>query len=485
MEESLLGSESKDVDDFKGRVWAESKKLWRIAFPAMVSRVSQFGMFVITQAFIGHINQLELAAYSLVQIFTVRFAQGILIGMSSATDTLCGQAFGAKQYHMMGIYLQRSWIINLTTTTVMLPLFIFSSAIFKLLGQDEDIANTAGHISLWFVPVLYSMVFHYTIQRYLQAQLKNMIIGWLGAGSFAIHILLSWIFVSKMKLGIPGAMGTMILSSWLVVIGEFVYIIGGWCPNTWRGFTLAAFVDLLPAVKLSISSGVMLCLELWYNAVLVLLAGHMKNAAVEISAFSICLNIIAWEFMLCVGLLAATSVRVANELGIGNAKAAKFSIKVALSTAVIIGVFFWILCLVFRQKIAYLFTSDEEVAKSVTSLSVLLAFSILLNGVQTILSGAAVGAGRQSTVAYINICCFYIIGVPVGVLLGYVAHLKAKGIWTGMILGIVMQSLVLGYVTSKTDWNEQVNKASERLNKWLLRSPNESDHNHTQERSDA
>lgn len=178
--------------------------------------------------------------------------------MSSATDTLCGQAFGAKQYHMMGIYLQRSWIINLTTTTVMLPLFIFSSAIFKLLGQDEDIANTAGHISLWFVPVLYSMVFHYTIQRYLQAQLKNMIIGWLGAGSFAIHILLSWIFVSKMKLGIPGAMGTMILSSWLVVIGEFVYIIGGWCPNTWRGFTLAAFVDLLPAVKLSISSGVML-----------------------------------------------------------------------------------------------------------------------------------------------------------------------------------------------------------------------------------
>lgn len=79
MEESLLGSESKDVDDFKGRVWAESKKLWRIAFPAMVSRVSQFGMFVITQAFIGHINQLELAAYSLVQIFTVRFAQGILV----------------------------------------------------------------------------------------------------------------------------------------------------------------------------------------------------------------------------------------------------------------------------------------------------------------------------------------------------------------------------------------------------------------------
>jgi len=26
-----------------------------------------------------------------------------------------------------------------------------------------------------------------------------------------------------------------------------------------------------------------------------------------------------------------------------------------------------------------------------------------------------------------------------------------------MIIGVVMQSLVLGYITIKTDWNEQVN----------------------------
>jgi hypothetical protein len=41
--------------------------------------------------------------------------------MSSATETLCGQAFGAKQYHMMGIYLQRSWIINIVVATILLP----------------------------------------------------------------------------------------------------------------------------------------------------------------------------------------------------------------------------------------------------------------------------------------------------------------------------------------------------------------------------
>jgi Na+-driven multidrug efflux pump len=38
-------------------------------------------------------------------------------------------------------------------------------------------------------------------------------------------------------------------------------------------------------------------------------------------------------------------------------------------------------------------------------------------------AGVAVGAGRQSVVAYINIGCYFLIGVPVGCLLGYVADL--------------------------------------------------------------
>lgn len=476
MEERLLGSEAKDIDDLKGRVWKESKKLWRVVFPAMLARVSQYGMFVITQGFIGHLGEVELAAYALIQIIAVRFSNGILIGMSSATETLCGQAFGAKQYHMMGIYLQRSWIINLATGIILLPAFIFAADIFKLLGEQTDIANRAGYISLWFIGILYFFVFSLTIQKYLQAQLKNMIVGWLSAVAFVVHVALSWIFVSKLNLGIPGAMSAMIIASWFIVIGEFVYLFGGWCPNTWKGFSSAAFADLYPVLKLSISSGVMICLEFWYNALLVLLAGYMKNATIEISAFSICLNIISWEFMLVFGFLAASGVRVSNELGRGDAKAAKFSVKVAIATTTVIGFFFSIICLVFGHKLAHLFTSNDEVIESVTSLSVLLAFSVFLNGFQAVLSGVAVGAGRQAVVAYINIACYYFIGIPVGVLLGHVADLKVKGIWIGMLLGVLTQSLVLGYVTWKTDWDNEVKKASERLNKWLLR-PSEEESN--------
>lgn len=81
------------------------------------------------------------------------------------------------------------------------------------------------------------------------------------------------------------------------------------------------------------------------------------------------------------------SVRVANELGKGDAKATKFSIKVLVGTSLIIGLFFWILCLIFGSKLGYLFSNEKAVADSVADLSTLLAFSILLNSIYPVLSG--------------------------------------------------------------------------------------------------
>ncbi|XP_059647260.1 protein DETOXIFICATION 24-like isoform X1 [Cornus florida] len=473
MEEGLLVSATTEKSELKVRVWVESKKLWRVAFPSMLTKVSSYGILVVTQAFMGHIGETQLAAYALVQIIGSRFVNGVVLGMSSATETLCGQAFGAGHYHMLGIYLQRSWIVNLAVATLLAPFFVFAGPIFRLLGQDEDMAKEIGNISLWFIPINYYYVFSLTIQKYLQGQLKNMIVGWLGTASVVLHVFLSWLFVIKWNWGVPGAMSAMIISCWLMVVGEFVYVFGGWCSKTWRGFTKAAFVDLLPVIKLSISSGVMLCLELWYYAVLILIASYMKNAAIAISAFSICLNIIGWEFMISFGFLAAASVRVANELGRGNGEAARFSVKVISITSIFIGLFFAVLCLIFGHSMSYLFTSDEEVAESVSSLSVLLAFSILLNSLQPVFSGVAVGAGWQSVVAFVNIGCYYIIGIPLGLLLGYVAHLQIMGIWTGMICGVAMQTLVLSYIIWITNWDHQVNKAAYHLNKWLLKPSEE------------
>lgn len=473
--ERLLGFEEHERNDLKQRIWNEVKLTWRIAFPSILSRITSFGQILVTQSFLGHVGEIELASFALVQSIFLRFVNGILLGMASATETLCGQAFGAGHYHMMGIYLQRSWIVDSVTATIMLPVFIFGTPIMNLLGQQKDIAETGGVMSLWLIPFVYNFVFSFTIQMYLQAQLKNMIIGWLSTATFLLHVLMSWIFVSELDLGIAGAMGSLNISAWLNIIGLFVYIFCGWCPDTWKGFTTAAFTDIFPVIKLSISSGVMICLEFWYNSILVLLAGYMKNATIAISAFSICLNVSAFQLMICLGFLGASCVRVSNELGRGNAKATKFSIKVIVTISASLGVICWFLCLIFGRQISYFFTTSEEIAEEVSKLSVLLSFSLLLNSVQPVLSGVAVGAGLQSMVAYVNLGSYYLVGVPVGVVLAYVANLGVTGLWIGLLGGVAIQTIVLSFIIWRTDWDDQVNKASQRLNKWLLKPSGESD----------
>ncbi|KAJ1700539.1 hypothetical protein LUZ63_000318 [Rhynchospora breviuscula] len=52
------------------RIFDESKKLWRIVGPAIFQRVVIYGMVVITQAFAGHLGDLELAALSISTIIT-------------------------------------------------------------------------------------------------------------------------------------------------------------------------------------------------------------------------------------------------------------------------------------------------------------------------------------------------------------------------------------------------------------------------------
>ncbi|KAI9186290.1 hypothetical protein LWI28_015852 [Acer negundo] len=344
------------------------------------------------------------------------------LGMASALETLCGQAYGAKQYHMLGIYLQRSWIVLFICSLFLLPIFIFTTPLLKVLGQEDKIAEMAGVIGHWLIPVMFAFMMTFTCQMFLQAQSKNMIISYLAAFSISIHLLLSWLLTVKYKFGIQGALTSTILAYWIPNLGQLMFITCGGCRETWTGFSHYAFKDLWPVIKLSLSSGAMLCwdsvvldsLELWYNTILILLTGNMKNAEVSIDALAICLNVNGLEMMISLGFLAAASVRVSNELGSGSSKAVKFSIMVTVLTSFAIGLVLFVFFLLLRGRLAYVFTDSQTVARAVANLSPLLAFSILLNSTQPVLSRVAVGARWQSIVAYVNIASYYLIGIPTG-----------------------------------------------------------------------
>lgn len=87
-ERLLLSSDEQDKGEveevgeeegLRQRIWKENKKLWIVAGPAIFTRFSTFGVSFITQAFIGHVGHVELAAYALVFTVLTRFANGVLV----------------------------------------------------------------------------------------------------------------------------------------------------------------------------------------------------------------------------------------------------------------------------------------------------------------------------------------------------------------------------------------------------------------------
>lgn len=387
------------------------------------------------------------------------------LGMGSALETLCGQAFGAGQVYLLGVYMQRSWIILSATCFFILPLYIFSAPVLKLLGQRDDIADLAGKFSIQVIPQMFSLAINFPTQKFLQAQSKVGVLAWIGFVALFVHIGELYLFISVFKWGTAGAAAAYNLSAWGVALAQVAYVVG-WCKDGWKGLSSLAFQELWGFVKLSVASAVMLCLEIWYFMTIIVLTGHLDDPIIAVGSLSICMNVNGWEGMLFIGINAAISVRVSNELGSGHPRATKYSVIVTVLESLLIGIIFMLTIMATRNHFAIIFTDSKEMQRAVAHLAYLLGITMVLNSVQPVISGVAVGGGWQALVAYINLTCYYIIGLPLGFLLGYKTNLGVEGIWIGMICGTSLQTLILLFIIWKTNWNKEVEQASERLRKW-------------------
>ncbi|XP_057516814.1 protein DETOXIFICATION 33 [Amaranthus tricolor] len=444
----------------------ESKKLWNIAGPAIFTAVCQYSMGALTQTFAGLVGDLELAAFSVENSVIAGLGFGVMLGMGSALETLCGQAFGAGKLKMLGVYMQRSWVILLATACLLTPLYTYSPYILQLCGNTPEISQAAGKFAVWMIPQLFAYAFHFPIQKFLQAQRKVFVMAFVSAIVLVFHVTFSWLFMLRYGWGLAGAAIILNISWWLIVVLQLLYIFITKSDGAWSGFSWLAFADLWGFVQLSLASAVMLCLEFWYLMMLVVIVGILPDPLIPVDAISICMNLQGWDAMIAIGFNAAISVRVSNELGAGNYRQAKISVTVVSITSVAIGFLAMIVVLATRDSFPYLFTSSDAVAKETTRISILLAFTVLLNSLQPVLSGVAIGAGWQSLVAYINIACYYLFGLPAGIILGFKYGFGGMGVWGGMIGGICLQTVILIVVTAFTNWKKEADEAESRVRKW-------------------
>ncbi|PKI42640.1 hypothetical protein CRG98_036922 [Punica granatum] len=247
--------------DFFREFSVEAKKLWFLAGPAVFTSICQFSLGAVTQVFVGHVSTLALAAVSIENSVIAGFSMGLMLGMGSALETLCGQAYGAGQLDMLGIYMQRSWIILNSMAVVLCLLYIFAAQLLRLIGQTKEISQGAG--------------------------IKIIVMAVIAGVVLVLHTVFSWLLILRLGWGLAGAAVVLNTSWWVIVVAQLIYILSGTCGRAWTGFSWKAFQNLWGFVRLSLASAVMLCLEVWYYVVLILFAGYLKNAEVSVDALSI------------------------------------------------------------------------------------------------------------------------------------------------------------------------------------------------------
>lgn len=58
--------------------------------------------------------------------------------------------------------------------------------------------------------------------------------------------------------------------------------------------------------------------------------------------------------------------------------------------------------------------------------------------------------------AYVNLGSFYLLGIPMAMLLGFVLKMGAKGLWMGVVCGSISQTTLLSAITFFTNWQKMV-----------------------------
>ncbi|XP_015162498.1 protein DETOXIFICATION 16-like [Solanum tuberosum] len=425
-------------------VFAEVKKLLALAMPLMLVHLLLFFLQVISVMFVGHRGELALSGASLATSFAFVTGFSLLLGMGSALETLCGQAYGATQHHMLGIYMQRRILV--------------------ILRQDPEIAAEAGIYARFMIPSIFAYGLIECQIKFLQTQniIKPMM---LTTGiTLLLHVLSCWILVLKTDLGSSGAALANALSYWINMFLLAAYIrISPSCESTWTGFSREALSDIPRYLRLAIPSALMSCSEIWSFEMLVLSSGLLPNPKLETSVLSISLNTSAVFHTLSEGLGGATSVRVSNELGAGEPQSARVAARAATLLATGEGTLIAVFMILVRKVWGHCYSNEATVVRYVAEMLFFIAGSHFIDAHKCVVTGIASGCGLQKKGAFVNLGAYCLLGLPTGMVLAFVYHIGGKGLWLGIIVALSAQTLIYLVVVLRTNWDKLAMKAAERI----------------------
>lgn len=457
----------------RAAVVEELRAMRKIALPVIVAYVFEMGLGFIALIFLGHAKgdggddddvNLNMAGAGLAMMYANITGMSVGVGLCTGIDTLASQAFGARQYHAVGLIAQRAvWILLLAAIPVSV-LWISAESILLAIGQTDDVSRIAGHFLLILVPGLIPRYLFEVLRRYLQAQAVTAPVLYSTSVSAAIFTLLVYVLTVELRMGYRGVAVALAVAyySMLLVLLFFVLRLG-LHRQTWGGWSRESFRAWKPYLSLALPGLVMLSMEWVAFEVMTLLSGLLPDPEVSLAAQNAIMSVLTMLFMIPLGVSTSASARVGQFLGDGEFVSAKRAAYVCLLFISVVMSAIGVLLLACRSQVGLIYTSDPDVVGVITNALAFVCLAEVTDGFQGVASGVVRGCGRQKLGAIINVVGYWLLMVPLGVAFAFEAGMGVPGLALGIALGLLAVSLSYGVVILRTDWENQARLAADRV----------------------
>ncbi|KAH0581706.1 hypothetical protein H2248_011392 [Termitomyces sp. 'cryptogamus'] len=464
--------------------WEELRILTRYALPVFGTHVLEFSLIMASVVSIGHLSTTALAAISLGSMSANVTAFSIIQGFASALDTMLPSAWTSSQPQLVGLWTQRMIVVMTFLLIPMLLVWFNAEAILIALRQDPEVARLAAVYLRWVSMGLPAYAFNCVSRRYFQSQgrfaVPTQIILIVAPINAVLNYLLVW-GPPSVRLGFIGAPIATAISFNLVSVMSIAYGVLYVPKTAWYPLSRRMFTSLGVLVHLGLA-GVGQTASEWWAWELVALAASLMGP-VALATQSVLLSSASTTFQAPFALSVATSVRIGNLLGEGNAKRAGIASYTSIIMALGLSAASSTMFIIFKNKWAYLFNNDPEVVLLVASIIPLVALFQVFDGNAAVTAGILRARGKQVTGALLNLSSYYIIGtfftltvktivsskpysyvgIPFGIWLAFSCDMKLHGLWIGLTVSLVYCSFFGTLLCFRTDWNREVWKVMQRI----------------------
>jgi len=419
------------------------KSLLGFAAPIIFGQLGQMligagDVFVAARHGVNTVASISIANAIITIVFMTGF--GLLLSISPVLSKTRGEKADINKFlNVTLLYAVVLAIIFMIITLSLVP-------IIPLMGFEKVLVpHIQEYIYICSFSFLGAYIYH-ALKEFLQAYEKVLFANTVAILAVFLNLIIAWTLVFGCKffpsIGVQGlAISTLIVRS-LMGLALIIY-----CHKFFKKDLYFDKQYLKKILNIGYPISLSLLLELSAFSFVTILVGNINS--VQVAAHSIVVTFASISFMVPLAISNALGVRIGYAYGAKNYQDIKDNLIAALCLSLAVMSVFALMFLIFPEGLMAIFSTDKNIIITGSGLLFIAALFQIFDGTQITLSGALRGLGSTKPILFTMLFGYWAVGLPLGIYLAFVKHLKIYGLWIGLAVALFTCSLVFSAVLIK------------------------------------